>query len=329
MERCTKVTNIDFRKESYSVIYHYYWDEESGEQFTDEEQETININQVYNQYRAKYNVPFPDQIKEIRDKYGLSQTKMAELLGFGVNMYRQYENGEIPSSSNAKLIQMADDPIKFKELVESSYNVIDDKGKQELFARIDTLIREQQSFQSNGLKDYLMSDGPTEKVSSYRGYKKPNLRRFTELVVYFAQELKPWKTQLNKLLFYADFYHYKKTGYGISGAEYFAIKMGPVPHKFHSIFEYIEDAGDIEIHSTVFPDGNCGESFHPVKGRKFDKSLFDKDEIETLQTIKESLGNKSTQEIIRISHEELGWKENIDSKGKINYDYAFSLYHIK
>ncbi|NJK94516.1 MAG: SocA family protein [Bacteroidales bacterium] len=61
------------------------------------------------------------------------------------------------------------------------------------------------------------------------------MAKFTEMVVYFAKELQPWKTKLNKLLFYADFLHFKKTCFSISGVRYRAIDMGPVPNNFQSI----------------------------------------------------------------------------------------------
>ncbi|OJV44334.1 MAG: hypothetical protein BGO29_13470 [Bacteroidales bacterium 36-12] len=74
--------------------------------------------QVYNQYRDKFNIPFPDEITRIREKHGIPVTKISTILGLGVNSYGQYEKGEMPSISNARLIQMANDPKKFVEMVE-------------------------------------------------------------------------------------------------------------------------------------------------------------------------------------------------------------------
>ena len=105
-----------FRKETFDIVFHYYQCEDSREQFTSAALDELNMNQVYNQYRDKFNIPFPDEINNIRSKYGLSASKMSEILGFGVNSYRQYEAGEIPSVANAKLIQMVDDPQNFMEM---------------------------------------------------------------------------------------------------------------------------------------------------------------------------------------------------------------------
>ena len=110
--------SINFRKESFDVIFHFYKCEDSGEQFTIQSLDEVNMNQVYNQYRDIFNIPFLDEIVQIRAKYELSASKMSTILGFGANSYRKYESGEMPSVSNTRLIQMIDDPKKFIELVD-------------------------------------------------------------------------------------------------------------------------------------------------------------------------------------------------------------------
>ena len=95
--------SINYRKETFDVVFHYYKCEDSGEQFTTGELDDVNMNQVYNQYRDLFNIPFPDEIIRIRSKYNLPAIKMSAILGFGANSYRQYESGEMPSVSNARL----------------------------------------------------------------------------------------------------------------------------------------------------------------------------------------------------------------------------------
>ncbi|MFN5442317.1 MAG: type II TA system antitoxin MqsA family protein, partial [Flavobacteriia bacterium] len=111
---------LTFRKEEYSVVYHYFLCEQSGETFTSTELDQINLQQLYNQYQQQHNLPFPEEIRQIRERYALSATKMSEILGFGVNSYRNYELGEVPNLSNGKLIQLAADPRKFQNLIELS-----------------------------------------------------------------------------------------------------------------------------------------------------------------------------------------------------------------
>jgi len=134
--------NMSFRKEEFRVLFHFYKCEDTGEQFEDDVFAQLNYNQLVNQYRMKYSIPFPEQIISIREKYNLPASKMSEILGFGTNGYRQYEAGEVPSQSNAKLIQLADDPHEFKKLV-NYCSTLDKKFIEKTLKTIDALLEEQ------------------------------------------------------------------------------------------------------------------------------------------------------------------------------------------
>ena len=319
--------NLMFRKEEYEVVYHYYLCEDTHEKFTNDELDEINLKQLYNQYRVAHKLPFPEDIKNIRLKYGLPAIKMAEVLGFGVNVYRNYEAGEVPNESNARLIQLAADPRKFREVLEISQLFVgDDLSKLE--KHIDKLI-ENKRIESPGkqfAEAYLLD---ANNLDDFTGYKKPNFEKLTEMVVFFSQQLKPWKTQLNKLLFYADFLHYKKTCYAISGAMYRAIDMGPVLNNFNSIFEYMVNQGDIDILKIEFAEEKVGEQFAPNAKRVFNPEVFTEEEMETLKTVSKKLGHLKTKAIVDLSHKEEAWKTNFTAGRQIiSYKNAFELLAI-
>src|SRR6266516_22227 len=85
MQLQRELTTLPFRKEEFSIVYHFYLCKDSGERFTDEKLDTINQIQVHNQYREKYGIPFPEEIKSVREKYKVSASKISEILGFGAN----------------------------------------------------------------------------------------------------------------------------------------------------------------------------------------------------------------------------------------------------
>ena len=247
---------------------------------------------------------------------------MSEILGFGTNSYRQYESGEVPSQSNARLIQLADDPHEFKKLVDLC-NTLETKVKDKLLHKIQIVLEEQKTTKfEKQLENYFFE---ACLPNTFTGYKMPGLHKFTEMVVFFTARLQPWKTKLNKLLFYADFVMYKQSGFSISGVQYRAIPMGPVPNNFNSLFEYLAKNDDVEIFYTTFPDGGTGEQFIPNAERKFNSELFAEDEIVIMENIAERFKNTSTNEIIEISHNEKAWKENKDEKKLIDYKYSFDL----
>ncbi|MEX2568777.1 MAG: type II toxin-antitoxin system antitoxin SocA domain-containing protein [Cyclobacteriaceae bacterium] len=317
--------SMDFRKETFEIVFHCYKCEDSGEQFTTTSLDEVNMNQVFNQYRDRFNIPFLDEIISIRKKYGLSAAKMSEILGFGINSYRQYESGEMPSIANAKLVQMVDDPKIFIDMVELCAS-LDDKAKAKYIQKAQLLVEERKRNIFNlNFKEYLLGN---HLADIYSGYRNPNLEKFTEMVIYFSEKIEPFKTKMNKLLFYADFFMFKQSCFSISGVRYKAIDMGPVPNNFQSIFEYLANKDEIDINTTEFPNGYTGEQFKARKDRPFKANLFSTNELETLEKVANVFKETSTNDIIELSHFEEAWKKNERKKSVISYEYAFELNQI-
>ena len=313
---------MSFRKDEFKVLFHLYKCDDTGEQFEDDAFAQLNYNQLVNQYRVKYSIPFPEQIISIRKKYNLSAAKMSEILGFGTNGYRQYESGEVPNQSNAKLIQLADDPHELKKLVYYC-TTLDLKFIEKIHKTIDNLLDEQKKYKfEKQLENYFFG---TSLPNSLTGFKAPDLRKFSEMVVFFTEKLEPWKTKLNKLLFYADFTIHSQSGFSMSGVQYRAIPMGPAPNNFNSIFEYLANKDELNIYYTNFADGGTGEQFKPNPQKTFDKGLFTEHELQVLESIAERFKNTSTNEIIEISHKEKAWIDNNQEKKLIDYNYSFEL----
>jgi len=313
---------MSFRKEKFRVLFHSYLCEDSGQKFEDESFANLNYNQLANRYRVKYLIPDPEKIRRIRKRYSVSGSMMAVIMGFGINSYRQYESGEIPSQSNGRLIQLAEDPQEFKKILELSNEIQESKKSKILKHLQDIEKRIATDPKESYLKKYVMGD---LKASSKTGFKDPDVGKLIEMIVFFTEKLQPWKTKLNKLLFYSDFTCFKETAFSISGTSYKAIQMGPVPLKFNSLYEYLSENEEINIDYNVFPDGGVGERFSPANNRKFNRNIFSEREMKILETIAEKFSSISTQDIVDLSHKEKAWTENQESKSIIDYFHAFDL----
>lgn len=314
---------LEFRKETFEIIHHSRRCKDTGEYFTTEELDRVNITQVHNKYREKHNIPFPDQIREVRHKSGLSATKMSEVLGFGINTYRNYESGEVPQASNGKLIKLAANPKEFKRLIEIS-DTFTGRELKELMNKIDFLIEQDKDSDENLLKQLLSYKKLMPNV--FTGYRDMKLDKLSNMIVYFAETVQPFKTKLNKLLFYADFLNYKKTGYSISGCNYKAIKLGPVPIGYDTLFEYFQRNERIFIDYIWFKDrDNIGEQFLPNPNRPFENELFDETEINVLNFVSTYFKAATSEDIIQASHNERAWKERSKDNRPIEYDFAFDL----
>jgi DNA-binding transcriptional regulator YiaG/uncharacterized phage-associated protein len=311
----TRIEKLTFRKEEFDIIYHYCVDDEDHYEYTTTEIDELNITQLYNKYRAKYKLPFPDDIKKIRAKYGVSASKMSEILGFGTNIYRNYEHGEIPNESNARLIQLIEDPQEFKKLLNLKKDVLKYEEYEKILSKIESLLPDDDSnFNRN-----------TRTI--YNGFQRFDMNKFANMVVYFAEMMSPYKTKLNKLFFYADFYHYKKTGFSISGAIYRAIKYGPVPNDYDVLYQEVIKKEKTEYVVTE-NDIYTSEQFLPILGKPFDAQYFTQQELETLAIISQKFKKTTAKKIKDLSHEEPAWLDNEQNKGLINFDYAFSLTNV-
>lgn len=326
MKLVKEVTTLPFRKEEFEVVYHYYLCEDSKEQFTDDELDTINIAQVHNQYREKYGIPFPEEIKSIREKYNVSASKIAEILGFGTNNYRLYETGEMPSVSNGRLILSINQPEEFIRQVEASSHILSPK---EVSIFIETAKQLEAKEKSGDYWEKLFEKQifQFDKPNEYSGYKKPDFHKISQLIAYFNGNIELFKTKLNKLLFYADFTMYQRTGHSITGIRYRAIPFGPVPADYEKLYLKLQDDQKINIVEIGFDNGNYGELIE--SNQKLELETFSEKEKNVLDDIVNKFKGLTTKQVVEISHKELAWTANIHERKIISYQkYAFALQGI-
>ncbi len=102
-------------------------------------------------------------------------------MGFGVNQYRSYEDGEVPSLSNARLIELAQKPENFHKLVLDKKSELKDRDFAEITQRIDELCKPKFTDCSSFLSTWQQEELPNH----YTGYKLPDFEKFAQMVVFF------------------------------------------------------------------------------------------------------------------------------------------------
>lgn len=294
-----------FRKEEYEYIHTGIVDE-SGDSWTTTELDEANVFQVYNQYRVKHGIPFPDEISGLRRHYGLSAAKMSQILGFGINQYRMYEDGEVPNISNARTIIAAREKDVFLSFVDACRGEMSESEYSRIRGKVEAVAG-----------DYCVCGEPSEKT----GYRSLSKDKISGIVRYIITSLGPtFVTKMNKLLFYADFLHYKSHGYGISGLTYRALQFGPVPDSWGSVYASL--AG-VNMAEYVYPSGQSGILLECVPST--DELRLDEEELKTVEHVCELFSQMSAGEISNISHLEKAWKSNSEKRSEISYQDAFVL----
>lgn len=305
-----------FRKEMFEYTFLCYKCVDTQELFTTTQMDTVNTMQVYNQYRTKYGIPFPDEIRNIRKRYGLSASKMSLILGFGENQYRLYENGDMPSLTNGRILKTIQTPNVFTNFVEAAKNVLSIEEYENIILHLKEI--DEGSHTCEVIKRLIFAcDNRTE----WNGYALPSISKLKNTILFFIQKFDGvFVTQMNKLLFYADFLLYRNRGMGLTGLTFKAAPYGPVPEHWDRVYSLLDDIEQVPIESK---NGNIG--FKLISSLLFDEASLTEDEVDCLNTVYTTFISTTPSAISETSHKEPAWLNNINQHARINYNYAFSL----
>lgn len=113
---------------------------------------------------------------------------------------------------------------------------------------------------------------------------------------------------MNKLLFYSDFYNYKRTGTSITGITYRAIKYGPVPTYYDSIFALLE--GNYFLISDFIDDGRGGAREIFKSEIIPNEELFTEEELTTINKIIKKFKDTPTWDMVDMSHKDYAFDIN-------------------
>lgn len=303
---------MSFRGEEYLVHGWYFICEDTGRKFSTGEQDNATLNDLYAQYRVKHNIPFPDEIASIRKRYGLNQSQIGKLLGFGVNQWAKYENGQVPSESNGRLIGA----LRRKSVALSLVQDLRSIFEEDEYKKILNAIQASPDQDIVPDQDSILYRGTSRSIEN--GFGEFHHQKVEEMVKFFAAK-GIGVTKLNKKMFYADFLHFKHYGISISGLRYQAIHYGPVPVHYATVYDNIPG---LERHVQVEGEN---ERITYESTIEPNLSVFSPHEITSLETVEKLLGNLSTREIVELSHKETAWQEHYGQMEIIPYSEAYLL----
>jgi uncharacterized phage-associated protein len=157
-----------------------------------------------------------------------------------------------------------------------------------------------------------------------------NRQKLINAIIYFVTNTRYCgKTKLFKLLYFLDFEHYAKTGRSVTGLEYFAWKMGPVPVTlFNELDNPSKDFNQaFEINNKKTINGNDMLNIKPLF--EFSTDFFSKRELRLLERLANEFKDSYASHMIEATHlENLPWHEIYEKKGlkqqQIPYDLALN-----
>lgn len=147
--------------------------------------------------------------------------------------------------------------------------------------------------------------------------------KFKELILYIADQMGNsdtfGATMFNKVLFFADFYHYAEHGVPITGAEYQRLDHGPAPKRLLPAIDELIQEKKASIRTT--PMG-------PYTRRRLkalvepDLQKFSATEIKQVDEVIKLLGGRTAGQVSNISRDMIGWKA-ADTNETIPYYTVF------
>lgn len=317
-ELVSKEETIMVRNEPIVVETQYYKCRQCGDEVLDPASGIDPFTMAYDECRRRHGLLKPSEIAGWRKTYNLTQGDLARLIGIGTATLSRYENGSLQDESHDKLLRFVMEPANLLKLVEASENVFRPDKKERLVralkeARADSYSIDFAIVQTLG--DY--------EPSEFSGYKRLDLAKLYNLILFFSKE-GVWKTKLNKLLFYADFKHFREYAVPITGARYSHIPFGPAPDNYEMYFASLNAQRAVEFVEGILPNGYAGEIIQAV--REPNLSIFSSSELRIMASVAEDFAAHSAAEITEFSHKELGYQATVNGK-LISYAYAARLHY--
>lgn len=288
---------------------------ECGEELFNEELDPATLINAYNEYRRRHKLLLPEEIRKIREQYGLSQRSFAKLLNWGDKTIRRYENGAVQDRAHNSLLLFLREPENMRTYLTENEVALDEKQIVRLLETVEKLEQDTEYRMGRRFFDLFFSKAPCEE----NGFKGFDYEKLCAMVLFFAHKNPELlKTKLMKLLNYSDMIFYKENGISISGLKYAHLPYGPVPDNFDMVLGKM--AADHIAHIEVFYDG-VYEKHQVIPDNDFPEGILSDTETEVLERIYEKFKNFGSSDISDYSHKEKGYTAT--KKGEIiSYAYA-------
>ena len=308
---------VEIRGERVEIPAKYYRCRVCGEDFDDPKAVSDPLEKAYAEYRARHGMVQPSELKAFRKRYGLTQNELGKLLGWGSVTLSRYENGALQDEAHDKEIRLAMEPRNLASLVEQTPDAI--VGEKRLRLLGDLEMEEAEAFSFERIFEERFGRYRADELS---GYRPLNVSKVFNAILFFCRE-GDFKTKVNKLLFYADFKHFKEFTTSITGAQYVHLPLGPVPNNYDHYFAELIANGSLTVEEEPCTPDFIMEKLVTVRTPDL-LAWFSDSEIKTLVEIKEHFKNYTATAIKDFSHNEKAYKETSERQ-RISYEYADDL----
>ena len=239
--------------------------------------------------------------KDLRERLGINQQRLADALGVSRPSISQIENGERKIS--------ADELVKLSEIFHLSIESLLDMKREP-----EVILKEEKKKEE--IRPQLRINVPQK-----------NIEKFKEVFLYILNKVgsKPniGEAVIYKLLYFIDFDFYERYEEQLIGASYIKNKYGPTPVEFKKIVDRMMKDQDIEkVKSDYF---NFPQTKY-LPRRKADLSKMKANEVALIDDVLNRLSDMNANQISEHSHDDVPWLTTEDGE-VIEYESVFYRTH--
>ena len=309
---------MTFKELKVDYVAEYYYCNQAEEFYMEESQISENDLRMKDAYRRALGLLTSQEIAELRAKYGISQSDLCTLLGWGGKTITRYEGHQVQDRAHDSILKkLRQDPEWFLKLLTDARGTMSEEAYQRYYDRALQLYEESRD---EYLRKSIAAEYARYREESYTGGVSLCLDKVVDVLRYFSDSTgvtNLYKVKLMKLLWYADCLAYKLHGKAITGLVYRALPMGAVPIAHDSI---------IDLKGVCYEEVDMGEGtayrFLPSGTENY--QALEEWEKGVLDRVIEKLGRMSKDEIVSFMHKERAYIKTAP-RDVISFRYAESL----
>lgn len=260
-----------------------------------------NLDCIDLAYREQHGIITIHEIEELLGRYDIGAKPLAHLLGWGEVTIIRYLKGQIPDRIHSDTLRTLNDPRVFASIFDQNQQMLTSVAKKKVSEALRSLtdIHSPEKIKvSNLLAAY------NDQPDICNGYTNFDLEKLIQVILYFALiEGAVYITKMNKLLWYSDMLHYKRTGnMAITGLSYKHNYHGPTPKWYDFLYGSLQD-----VYITLIDD-EYGTKIIPLKDAT--TTNLSEEEMKVLDTVSQKFRGWNASKISNYSHKEKAYQEN-------------------
>lgn len=262
-----------------------------------------NLLRARDAYRVKKGLLTSKEIAAIRNYYGLTQSDLAALLGWGEVTVTRYESKAIQDQTYDEILRIVyQNPLFALESLDKHKDRFPSDKLTKIREIIKTRVTERGSvYLTKQIIDSLYVK--YQELTDLNGYKAIDIKKLSNVICYFAQNIdRLYKVKLMKLLWYADSIFFRRYGRSMTGLVYKHMPLGALPLGFDQIMslptvKVVEKLINEDVAYRIYPNADVNISD------------FSPEELNVLDIVTKKFDSFSTKELVDYMHNEKAYRE--------------------